>query len=61
MATERPLKRLCTKLISYYYKKMNSKKLSFVIPCFNASKFINQNINRLIKFLKKKNINMKLF
>ena len=33
---------------------MNSKKLSFVIPCFNASKFINQNIDRLIKFLKKK-------
>ena len=34
---------------------MTSKKLSFVIPCFNASKFINQNINKLIIFLKKKN------
>lgn len=33
---------------------MTNKKLSLIVPCFNASKFVNQNIHKLIKFLKEK-------
>jgi len=34
---------------------VNKKKLSFIIPCYDAAKFILRNIDKLTKFLKKNN------